>query len=102
MGDDAHKPPTVRRALRTPEFLLLLVACFVSMYGVNAWIVIPLVVIGLSINSLPKYWRLWPKARAVGEEWMWVLSVAASLINALAAACALVVFAALNRWFWGV
>ena len=102
MVDEHEKPPSFWRALRASEFWLLLVACFVSMYGVRAVIVIPLVVVGLSIKSLPKYLALWPKARATGGEWMWALAVAASFVNALAAACALVVFAALNRWFWGV
>ena len=102
MSEDDDKPLTFWRTLRASEFWLLLIACFVSMYGVSAAIVIPLVVVGLSIRSLPKYLALWPKARAVGAERAWALFVALSFLNALAAACALVVFAHVNRWFWGV
>lgn len=101
MNDD-EKPMTTRRAFRAPEFWLLVVAGMVSMYGVRAAIVIPLVVVGLSLASLPKHLSLWSRARAVGAEWEWLITVAVSFVISLTTACAIVVFAAINRWFWGV
>ena len=100
--DDDEKPLTFRRALLASEFWLLLVACGVSTYGVGAAIVIPLVVVGLSAASLPKYIALWPRARDVGAEREWLITVALSFINCLGTACGIVVFAAINRWLWGV
>ena len=71
-------------------------------YGVSVWIVVPLVVAGLTIVSLPKYIDLWPKARAVGAEREWFMTVAMSLLNSLAAACAVFVAGRLAWWMWGV
>ena len=58
MSDDGE-PLTLWRALRMPEFWLLLVAGIAAMCGVSAWIVMPATVTGLSISSLPKYIALW-------------------------------------------
>jgi hypothetical protein len=51
-GDD--RPLTVRRALRSPEFYLLLVGCVAAVAGIGVWIVVPMLVAGLSISPLPK------------------------------------------------
>ena len=62
---------TLRRALRAPEFWLLLVASAAATAGVAWWVTVPLVVAGLSIVSMPKYVALWPRAREVGAELEW-------------------------------
>ena len=49
------RPLTVRRALRSPVFWLLLVGCIAALAGVEVWVVVPMLVAGLSISSLPKY-----------------------------------------------
>jgi hypothetical protein len=58
--DDDHESLTLRRALRAPEFWLLLVASVTATVGVAWWVTVPLVVAGLSIVSMPKYVALWP------------------------------------------
>ena len=67
--DDDEKPLTFGRALRTPEFWLLLVTATGSMAGVRWRVIVPLTVAGLSISSLSKYIELWPRARDVGAAW---------------------------------
>jgi hypothetical protein len=47
---DEQKPFTIWRALRSPEFYLLLVGCMAAVAGVG--IVVSLLVAGLSISSL--------------------------------------------------
>jgi hypothetical protein len=72
MGDrDDEQPLTLRRALRAPEFWLLLVASVAATAGLAWWMTVPLVVAGLSIVSKPKYVALWPRAQDVGAELEW-------------------------------
>jgi hypothetical protein len=70
VGEDG-KPLTVWRALRAAEFWLLLVAAMAAVFRVPWWVTVPLVMVGLSISSMPKYLELWPRARAVGAELEW-------------------------------
>ena len=49
------RPLTGRQALRSPVFWLLLVGCIAALAGVEVWVVVPMLVAGLSISSLPKY-----------------------------------------------
>jgi hypothetical protein len=98
MDDDT--PLTLRRALVSPEYWLLIVAAIASTAGLSPWIVIPLSVAGLSISSLPKYIALWPRARAVGADRMWWSTLALSMFNNLATSCAAFVFGIAMRWLW--
>ena len=91
-----------QRFWRAPEFWLLLVGAFVSMIGVRWWVVVPLVLGGLSLSSLPKYLELWPRARDVGAQVEWWKTVALSTFNSLAAAVAAFVLGNFVGWFWGV
>ena len=91
---------TFWRALRSPEFWLLLVAGISATFGLSAWIVMPATVVGLSISSLPKYFSLWSRASAAGVEREWWITVALSLLNNLGAAAAAFVFGVLAKWFW--
>ena len=100
MIDDDDTPLTFGRALRTPEFWLLLVAATCSMSGVRWWVVVPLTVTGLTISSLPKYIELWPRARDVGAVWAWWATVGLSALNSLAAAVGCVLLGHLTRWIW--
>jgi hypothetical protein len=52
------KAMTLRRALRMPEYWLLLVTALAGCLGVAWWIAVPLATAGLSISSLPKYVEL--------------------------------------------
>jgi hypothetical protein len=97
-GDD--QPLTLRRALRAPEFWLLLVASAVATAGVAWWVTVPLVVAGLSVVSMPKYVGLWPRAREVGAELEWWKTVALSMFNNLACACGVHVVGVFARWLW--
>ena len=99
-GDDPRKALTLRRALRSPEFWLLLAAALVSTFGVSGWIVLPLTTAGLSISSLPKYVDLWPRARAAGLEHEWWKTLTLSLLNNFAASCAAFLFGIFSRWLW--
>ena len=100
MHDEDDKALTFRRALRAPEFWLLLVTSFAAVGGVAWWIVVPLATAGLCISSLPKYVELWPRVRAAGAEWEGWKTVALSIFNSIAASCAAVVFGIVTRWLW--
>ena len=100
MNDDDDQPLTLRRALRMPEFWLLLVAGIAAASGVSAWIVMPATVVGLSISSLPKYFALWSRAVAAGVERAWWMTVALSMLNNLGAAAAAFVLGVVAKWFW--
>jgi len=91
---------TFRRALRAPEFWLLLAATLAAAGGVNWWVVVPLTLAGLSIASLPKYAALWPRVRRAGAEREWLLTVGLSMLNSLAASWAAFLLGAAIRWFW--
>src|SRR2546423_7525445 len=97
---DNDKPLTFRRALRAPEFWLLLVACTTATCGVPWWIAVPLATAGLSISSLPKYVELWPRVRAVGAEWEGWKTVALSMFNNIAASCGGFLLGVFSRWLW--
>ena len=101
-GDENDKPVTLRRALRMPEFWLLLVASAAACFGVRWWVVVPLAVAGLSISSLPKYIELWPRVRAVGAEWEGWKTIALSMFNKLATSVAAFAVGRLSGWLWGV
>ena len=99
MGEgDGHL--TFRRALRTPEFWLLVVASLAAAGGVPWWGVVPLTLAGLSIASLPKYAALWPRVRRAGAEREWLLTVSLSMLNNLATACAVFLLGIVIRWIW--
>ena len=101
MGDEGRPAAmTFRRAVRAPEFWLLVVATLAAAGGLGAWIVLPLTVAGLSISSLPKYIALWPRARAAGAVRVWWQTVALSLLNALATAGAAYVLGCGIGWLW--
>jgi hypothetical protein len=100
--EDDDKPVTLWRALRAPEFWLLLVAAIAAVFRVPWCVTVPLVMLGLSISSLPKYIELWPRARAVGADVAWWKTVALSGLNNFAAACGAHVLGVLTGWFWGV
>jgi hypothetical protein len=78
---DADERLTFRRALRAPEFWLLVVASLAAAGGVPWWVVVPLTLAGLSIASFPKYIALWPRARRTGAEREWLLTVSLSMFN---------------------
>jgi hypothetical protein len=98
-GDD-DKPMTFRRALRMPEYWLLVITALAGCLGVAWWIAVPLATAGLSISSLPKYAELWPRVRAVGAEWEGWKTVALSMFNNIAGSCAAFVLGVLSRWLW--
>src|SRR5262249_30639352 len=83
MGDPDERL-TFGRALRAPEFRLLVVASLAAAGGVPWWVALPLTLAGLSIASLPKYVALWPRARHAGAEREWLITVALSMCNNLA------------------
>jgi len=83
--DDQAKPFTLRRALRAPEFWLLVTASLAAAGGVRWWIAVPLTLAGLSLSSLPKYIELWPRARDIGAHGTWRTTVCLSMFNNLAA-----------------
>jgi hypothetical protein len=89
---------TFRRALRTPEFWLLVVASLAAAGGVPWWIVLPLTLAGLSIASLPKYVALWPRARRASAEREWRVTVSLSVFNNLATSCAAFLLGIAIRW----
>jgi hypothetical protein len=99
MTDDGE-PLTFRRALRAPEFWLLLVTGVAGTAGVAWWVAVPLATAGLSISSLPKYIELWPRVRAVGAEWEWCKTVVLSTFNNIGGACAGFLLGILSRWLW--
>ena len=91
---------TFRRALRSPEYWLLVVTTLAATFGVPWWIAVPLAVAGLSISSLPQYVELWPRVQAVGAEWEGWKTVALSMFSNIAVSCAAFVLGALCRWLW--
>jgi hypothetical protein len=97
---DQHEPLTLRRALRAPEFWLLLVASVAATAGVAWWVTVPLVVAGLSIVSMPKYIALRTRARMVGAEHEWWKTIALSMFNNLACACGVQMIGVFARWLW--
>ncbi len=97
MDDEGEKG---RSFWRSPEYWLLLAACFVSMLGVAWWVVVPLTLAGLSVSALPKYLELWPRATEVGAQGEWWKTVGLSTFNSLAAAVAAFVLGNLVRWIW--
>ena len=48
--DDEQEPLTLRRALRAPEFWLLLVASLAATVGVAWWVTVPLVVMPVAVT----------------------------------------------------
>ena len=68
--------------------------------GVAWWVTVPLVVVGLSIVSMPKYVALWPRAQEVGAELEWWRKVVLSMFNNLACACAVQMLGVFVRWLW--
>jgi hypothetical protein len=97
MSEEANK---AKSFWREPEFWLLLMAALASVFGVTWWVVVPLTVAGLSISSLPKYVKLWPRARSVGAETEWWKTVLLSMLNNLAAGCGAFVLGKLIHWLW--
>jgi hypothetical protein len=100
LSDEREEPMTFRRALRQPDFWLLLVAAVAATAGLSAWIVMPMTVAGLSISSLPKYVALWPRAAKAGAARAWWTTVLLSMLNNLGAAAGVVLVGALSRWLW--
>jgi hypothetical protein len=98
---DADERLTFRRALRAPEFWLLVTAALAAAGGLPWSVVVPLTLAGLSIASLPKYAALWPRARRAGAEREWLVTVCLSMLNNLATACAAFLLGIAIRWFWG-
>jgi hypothetical protein len=92
--------PTIWRALRSPEFWLLMAASLTAAGGVSGWIVVPLTLAGLSISSVPKYLALWPRARRAGAGREWWLTVGLSMFNNLATSCAAFLLGIAIRWSW--
>ena len=98
---DEGKPLTFFRALRAPEFWLLLGTAAAGVASGAAWVFIPLCVAGLSISALPKYIELWPRAEKIGAAGEWWKTVALSLFNSTAAASAAFVLGQVARLvFW--
>ena len=94
------RPLTGRQALRSPVFWLLLVGCIAALAGVEVWVVVPMLVAGLSISSLPKYVAIWPIAQRAGAERAWWQTVTLSMLNNIAAAYAAFMAGIAVRWLW--
>jgi hypothetical protein len=62
--------------------------------------VVPLLVAGLSISSLPKYMTLWPCAKRAVVEGAWWHTVALSMLNTLAVGCGAFLLGIVARWLW--
>jgi hypothetical protein len=97
---DDNKPLTFKQALRSAEFYLLLVGCIAAAVGVEVWIVVPLLVAGLSISALSKYVTPWPQAQRVGAEGAWWRTVALSVLNSLATGRGAFLLGIVARWLW--
>jgi hypothetical protein len=97
LGDDDRRL-TFLGALRSSEYWLLLVGCISAVAGIGVWVVVPLLVAGLSISALPKYLALWPKARRVGAEREWWQTVILSIFNCLAASYGAFMLGTVARW----
>ena len=100
MLGDEDRPLTGWRALRSPEYWLLLVGCLAAGAGVGAMLVVPLLVAGLSISSLPKHIASWPRARRADAEREWCQTVVSSIFNNLATACVTFLLGIVARWQW--
>lgn len=96
---------TFRRALRSPEFWLLMVTCAAPIINVR-WgaIAVPFCIVGLEISSLPKYLALRSRCEALGPRAMreWYKTVWLSLLNSTGASCAAYVFGFVAKWLWGL
>ena len=101
MIDDDERQLTFWRALRSPEFWVLIVTAVAGAAGGSWWVFIPLGVAGLSISSLPKYIKMWPRARDVGAEWKWWETVALSALNSAGAASGAFMVGIVTRWLFG-
>ena len=101
MADDEEQPPTFWRAIKMPEFRMLLVTSGAGAAGGAWWVFIPLCVAGLSISSLPKYISLWPRAREVGADWKWWETVGLSTFNSVGAASGAYMVGIASRWLFG-
>lgn len=101
-SNDDDKPVTFRRALGCPEYWLLIVGAVCAMLGVSVWVVVPLLMAALSVAALPKYVELWPKARALGAERAWWITVGLSMLNTFAAASGTYLLGIAIRWLWGI
>jgi hypothetical protein len=90
------------RDLLRSEFWLLLVGAACAGFGLSGWIVVPAVMAGLLISSLPKYGPLYPRAQEVGAEVPFWITVLSSVAIALAAATAAFAAGRFTWWLWGV
>lgn len=102
MPADEERPLTFWRAFRRAEFWLLLATAACGAYGVSGWIVVPLTTAGLSISSLPKYVRMWPRAQRVGAQAVWwrVVGLSTGLGVLTAYASMLVGYWLMRFWDW--
>jgi hypothetical protein len=64
----------------------------------RVWVVVALLVAGLSISSLPKFIALRQRAQRVGADWEWWVTVALSALNSFAAACGAYMLGVVARW----
>ena len=99
-GEDGARPLTFWRAIKMPEFWMLLVTSGAGAAGGAWWMFIPLCVAGLSISSLPKYISLWPRARDAGAERAWWETVGLSIFNNAGAASAAFMLGIGSRWLF--
>lgn len=95
------QPNSVPRAVKAPEFWLLLAAAAVASFGVSSLIVFPTTAVGLLISSLPKYLPLEGRAREAGASRVFWATLAASLVNALVASGGAFLAGRLIGWLWG-
>src|SRR5262245_3817972 len=94
-GDERCNSPGAARAGSSGSWSLPVIA---AASGVQGSVVTPLTLAGLSIASLPRYIALWPRARQASAEREWLLTVALSMFNNLATACATFLLGNLIRW----
>jgi hypothetical protein len=88
------------RALRDKIFWLFLLTAVAGMLSVPWWVVLPLTLAALSIDSLPKYILLWPRAQRAGAEGAWWIAVTLSTAAGLATASAAYLLGVVIRWVW--
>ena len=91
-----------RSAIRSPQFWLLFVAAMTAGFGVSGWISVPATIAGLLISSLPKYLPLYPRAKAVGAETAFWMTVLASIMNATTVGFAAFLLGRATWWLWGL
>ena len=82
------------------EFLLLLGAMTGGAFGVAWYTVLPLTVAGLSLCAWSKYVDLLPRVWRASAELTFIITLALSGFNALAAATAAFAFGHVVRWMW--